>query len=90
MRASIRFWHRSVMADSFFWERCRCTLCWRAHTDVERARGRARAQQRLPPEVRQQLLDAIYAGRPFRAVLSDLELTPNRLVKADDEWSAAH
>jgi hypothetical protein len=39
--------------------------------------------------VRQQLLDAIYAGRPFRAVLSDLELTPNRLVKADDEWSAA-
>jgi hypothetical protein len=40
--------------------------------------------------MRQQLLDAIYAGRPFRAVLSDLELTPNRLVKADDEWSAAH
>jgi len=45
-----------------------------------------------PPEVRQQLLDAIYAGRPFRAVLSDLELTPNRvwgLAKTDDEWSAA-
>jgi hypothetical protein len=41
--------------------------------------------------VRQQLLDAIYAGQPFRTVLRDLELTPNqvwRLTKTDDEWLA--
>jgi hypothetical protein len=40
--------------------------------------------------VRQQLLDAIYAGQPFRAVLRDLGLTSNRvwgLTKTDDEWS---
>ncbi|HTF39815.1 MAG TPA: hypothetical protein VK754_04380 [Propionibacteriaceae bacterium] len=41
--------------------------------------------------MRQQLLDAIYAGQPFRTVLRDLELTPNqvwRLTKTDDEWLA--
>ena len=42
--------------------------------------------------MRQQLLDAIYAGQPFRTVLRDLELTPNRvwgLTNTDQEWSAA-
>jgi hypothetical protein len=42
--------------------------------------------------MRQQLLDAIYAGQPFRTVLDDLGLTPNRvwgLAKTDDDWSAA-
>jgi hypothetical protein len=42
--------------------------------------------------VRQQLLDAIYAGQPFGAVLRDLGLTPNQvwgLTKTDQEWSAA-
>jgi hypothetical protein len=29
--------------------------------------------------LRQQLLDAIYAGQPFRTVLHDLKLTPNRI-----------
>jgi hypothetical protein len=40
--------------------------------------------------VRQQLLDMIYDGQPFRTVLRDLGLTPNQvwgLTKTDDEWS---
>jgi hypothetical protein len=40
--------------------------------------------------VRQRLLDAIYAGQPFRAVLRDLGLTSNRvfgLTRTDQEWS---
>jgi hypothetical protein len=71
---------------------CRCTLCRHAHNDTQRAFGRARAQKRLPVELRQQLLDAIYAGQPFRATLRDLGLTPNQvwgLAKTDQEWSAA-
>src|SRR4051794_26025699 len=44
----------------------RCIHCRRAHSDTQRAFGRARAQKRLPVELRQQLLDAIYAGQPFR------------------------
>jgi hypothetical protein len=42
--------------------------------------------------VRQQFLDGIYAGQPFRAVLRDLKLTPNQiwgLTKTDQEWSEA-
>ena len=55
-----------------------------------RARGRARAQQRLPVKVRQQLVDAIWDGQPFRTVLRDLGLTSNQvwgLTKTDQEWS---
>jgi hypothetical protein len=40
--------------------------------------------------MRQRLLDAIYAGQPFHAVLSDLGLTSNQvwvLAKTDQEWS---
>ena len=69
---------------------CRCTLCRQAHSDTQRAFGRARAQKRLPVELRQQLLDAIYAGEPFRTTLRDLGLTPNQvwgLTKTDQEWS---
>jgi hypothetical protein len=43
-------------------------------------------------EVRQQLLDAIYAGQSFRTVLHDYGLTSNQvwgLTKTDPEWSAA-
>ena len=39
---------------------------------------------------RQQLLDAIYAGQPFRTVIRDLELTSNRvfgLARTDQDWS---
>jgi hypothetical protein len=46
----------------------------------------------LPVEVRQQLLDAICGGRPFRTLLRDLGLTSNQvfgLAKTDEEWSAA-
>jgi hypothetical protein len=61
-------------------------------SDAARARGRRKAHERLPPEMRQQLLVAIYAGQPFRRVLCDLGLSPNQvwgLTKIDDEWSAA-
>jgi hypothetical protein len=69
---------------------CRCALCRQAHSDDQRIRGRARAQQRLPTEIRQQLLDAIYRGQPFRQILRDLGLTSNQvwgLTKTDHEWS---
>jgi hypothetical protein len=42
--------------------------------------------------VRQQLLDGIYGGQPFRSLLRELNLTPNHvwgLTKTDLEWSAA-
>jgi hypothetical protein len=42
--------------------------------------------------VRQQLLDGICAGRPFRTVLPNLCLSSNQvwgLTKTDEEWSAA-
>jgi hypothetical protein len=71
---------------------CSCALCRRAHSDDQRTRGRARAQQRLGVQLRQQLLNAIYTGQPFRATLRDLGLTPNQvwgLTKTDREWSAA-
>jgi hypothetical protein len=69
-------------------EGCDCDQCRQAQNDAARARGRARA--RLPVEVRQVLLDAIYNGRSFRTVLRDLGLTSNQvfgLAKTDDEWS---
>jgi hypothetical protein len=58
---------------------CRCDLC-------------RRGAQRLPADVRQQLLDAIYSGQPFRAVVRDLGTTSNQvwgLTRTDEEWSAA-
>ena len=70
---------------------CRCTLCREAHAETQKVFGRARAQQRLPVEVRQQLLDAIYAGQQFRSVLRNLKLTANQvwgLTKTDPQWSA--
>jgi hypothetical protein len=39
--------------------------------------------------VRQQLLDAIYSGQPFKQILRDLGLTSNQvwgLTKTDQEW----
>jgi len=69
---------------------CHCDRCRGVHSDRLRAFGRARAQKRLPLEVRQQLLDAIDAGQPFRTVLRDLGLTSNRvfgLARTDQEWS---
>jgi hypothetical protein len=61
----------------------------RAQRRPKSPRGRARAQSRLPADVRQQLLDAINAGPPFSAVLSDLRLTSNGvgLAKTDEEWA---
>ena len=68
---------------------CHCTLCRGAHSDTQQAWRLARAQTRLPIEVRQRLLDAISAGQPFRTVLRDLGLTSNRvfgLARTDQEW----
>jgi hypothetical protein len=73
-------------------EGCDCDRCREAQNDAARARGRARAQKRLPAVARQKLLDAIYNGKPFRTVLRDLGLTSNQvwgLTKTDEEWSAA-
>jgi hypothetical protein len=73
-------------------EGCDCDQCRRAQNDAARARGRARAQVRLPVDTRRQLLDAICSGRPFRTVLRDLGLTSNQVVglaRADEEWSSA-
>jgi hypothetical protein len=70
---------------------CGCPQCRQAQNDTARDRGRAQAQKRLPVEVRQQLLDAIYAGQPFRTALRDLDLTSNRvfgLARTDQEWSS--
>jgi hypothetical protein len=73
-------------------EGCDCDECREAQNGASRARRGARAQRRLPAEMRQQLLDAIYAGQPFQTVLRDLGLTSNQvwgLTKTDQEWSAA-
>jgi hypothetical protein len=43
---------------------CSCTVCRRAHRENARVRKRARAQERLPADLRQQLLDAIHAYLP--------------------------
>jgi len=72
-------------------EGCDCDRCREAQNDAARARGRARAQKRLPVELRQQLLDAIYEGQLFRTALRELGLTSNQvwgLAKTDDDWSA--
>jgi hypothetical protein len=58
--------------------RCPCSS-WEIEIPLAAARNRARAQKRLPVDVRQQLLDAIYAGQPFRTALRDLDLTPNQV-----------
>jgi hypothetical protein len=73
-------------------EGCACAVCRRAHNNDARVRKRARAQARLPANVRRQLLDALYAGQPFRGALRDLALTSNQvwgLTKTDEEWSTA-
>jgi hypothetical protein len=69
---------------------CSCARCRQMQSDAARARGRRTAQERLPPEVRQRLLDAIYAGQSFSRALGDLGLTSNQiwgLTKSDKEWS---
>jgi hypothetical protein len=71
-------------------EGCDCERCREAQNDAARARFRRKAQKRLPAGVRQQLLDAICGGQPFRTALRDLGLTSNQvwgLTKTDEEWS---
>jgi hypothetical protein len=73
-------------------EGCDCEQCREAQNDAAKARFRRKAQERLPVEVRHELLDAIYGGQPFRSALRDLGLTSNQvwgLARTDDEWSAA-
>jgi hypothetical protein len=69
---------------------CSCTRCRQAQNAAAKARFRRKAQDRLPADVRQQLLDAIYGGQPFLTVLRDLGLTSNQvwgLTKTDQDWS---
>lgn len=71
---------------------CSCTKCRLFQSAEARARGRRRAQARLQVEKRRQLLEVIYGGKPFRAVLADLSLTSNQvwgLTKTHEEWSTA-
>jgi len=71
-------------------EGCDCERCREAQNDAARARFRRKAQERLPPDVRQELLDAIYGGQPFRTAIRDLGVTSNRvwgLTKTDQKWS---
>ena len=73
-------------------EGCDCDRCREAQNDAARARGRARAQKRLPAELRQQLLAAIYAGKPFKTAIRDFGLTSNQvwgLTKTDEDWATA-
>ena len=73
-------------------EGCDCDGCREAQNDAARARGRARAQKRLPAELRQQLLAAIYAGKPFKTAIRDFGLTSNQvwgLTKTDEDWATA-
>jgi hypothetical protein len=53
------------------------TECREFQNDKARARGRRRAQDRLPVDYGS--LHAIYAGKPFREALRDLNLTPNQV-----------
>jgi hypothetical protein len=71
---------------------CSCARCRQMQSNAARARGRRKAQERLSPEMRQRLLDAICAGKPFRRALRHLGLTSNQiwgLTKTDTEWLAA-
>ena len=71
---------------------CSCARCRQMQSDAARARGRRKAQERLSPEMRQRLLDAICAGKPFRRALRDLGLTSNQiwgLTKTDGQWAGA-
>jgi hypothetical protein len=70
---------------------CNCGFCCKAKADAVRAGDRCRAHKRLPPEVRQQLLDAVYAGRPFRATVIDLGLASIQvwgLTNTGERWAA--
>jgi hypothetical protein len=63
-------------------EGCDCDRCREAQNDAARTRFQRKAQKRLPTEVRQQLLNAIYGGQPFRTVIRDLGLTSNQVLGA--------
>jgi hypothetical protein len=71
---------------------CSCAVCRGAHSDIARVRKRTKAHERLPADVRRQLLDAIYEGQPFRTVIRDFGLTSNQvwgLARVDQEWSTS-
>jgi hypothetical protein len=68
---------------------CSCAQCRRLQSDAGRIHRRAKAQEQLPVEVRQQLLDAIYAPVvPQRASQSEPDSGPG-LGRVDREWSEA-
>jgi hypothetical protein len=61
---------------------CNCDLCGKAHTDAARANDRRRGQRRLPVEVRQRLLDAIYVAA-WTAMLARGPSDPQRHNRVD-------
>ena len=67
---------------------CHCTLC-RGSQQHSASLGTGPSAEAATSRG-QQLLDAAYAGQPFRTVLRDLQLTPNQvwgLTKTDEERS---
>ena len=68
---------------------CRCAECRQFQSERVRARGRYKAQDRLPADVRRQLLHVVNAGKQFRQALRDLGLTSNQVwgfTKTEEEW----
>jgi hypothetical protein len=68
---------------------CRCAECRQFQSERVRARGRCKAQDRLPADVRRQLLHVVNAGKQFRQALRDLGLTSNQVwgfTKTEEEW----
>jgi hypothetical protein len=77
---------------SRYTEGCSCDLCRTALNDWTREHERAKADTRFPESTRQQLLDELLAGQPFKAVLQDLGLTANQVwgrARRDPDWAAA-
>jgi hypothetical protein len=59
------------------WKAATATDAVKPRTAPPGRASRRRAQERLPVELRKQLLNAIYSGKPFRTVLRELGLTSN-------------
>ena len=71
---------------------CDCDACLTAQREYQRGQVRAKAQQRFPHDLRQQLLDALVGGAPFKEAIAGLGLSSRRvwgLAQHDQEWSQA-
>ena len=69
---------------------CHCSHCRRVQADAPRARGRARAQKRLPARCGNSSWTRSTRVSRSGTVLDDLGLTPNQvwgLTRTDPEWA---